>query len=142
MNTTKETLSSLNINIGDNFDEFLDSGRDNLNDWLHEDAGGNSDVIYSARAEALYSGACLNERQDAEAMVEECGGFGEGADMASRFATLAYWITYARLEKETREEIEEVIADLEAAQESYDVTVGTLDMLDKIIEAIDCLEAL
>ena len=137
MNTTKETLTALNINAGFNLSEFLDSGHTDLQDWLHERADGDSSVIYSNKAEALYIGACFNERQDAEATVEECGGFGEGADMASRFVTLAYWITYARLEKETREEIEEVIADLEAAQE-----YGEEEDLEAVNEAIDCLEAL
>jgi len=44
---TQKILSSRIINIGDNLADFLDSGHDNLNDWLHEYAC----VIYYARIE-------------------------------------------------------------------------------------------
>ena len=73
-------------------------------------------------------------------MVEVCGGFGEGVARRYRFVTLAFWITYARLEKETREEIETAIADLEFVQEYYEEEDE--EKFDAIIEAIDCLEAL
>jgi len=132
---TQKTLTALNINTGSNLAEFLESGHEDLQDWLHEQADGHADVIYYAKAEALYIEASLNERQDAEAMVEVCGGFPEGCDMATRFCLLAFWITYARLEKETREEIETAIANLDFEREYYEAK-------ERINEAIDCLEAL
>ena len=105
MQTTLNTLSSLNINAGTSLEEFLESGIDYLSDWKHERADGDANVIYYAKAEALYAEASLDERVNAEAMVEVSGGFGEGATMPSRFCTLAYWITYARLETEVRKEL-------------------------------------
>ena len=72
-------------------------------------------MIYYAKAEELHNSASYEERNEAEDMVRDCGGFGEDCDtMAQRFTILAYWIVYNRLTAEIQaqaEEAEEALRD-------------------------------
>ena len=104
MNT--KIITDLKIEIGDELSEFIESGHDEMADYCHEQADSSEDVIYYAKAEALYNAASTEERDEAEATVEDCGGFGEGKTMADRFTILAYWITFNRLSAEIREQAE------------------------------------
>jgi len=104
MNT--QIITDLKIEIGTELAEFAESGHDEVTDYCHEQADGSADVIYYAKAEALYNGASMEERDEAEATIEDCGGFGEGKTMSDRFTILAYWITYNRLSAEIREQAE------------------------------------
>ena len=104
MNT--QIIKSLNIEIPSELEEFMLSGHDEVSDYCHECADMSEDVIYYAKALVLYAAATHEERQEAEATIEDCGGFGEGKDMADRFTILAYWIAYNRLSNELREQAE------------------------------------
>ena len=100
---------------------MLDSGHDDASDYAHEYADGHEDVIYYAKAEELYHAATTDERDNAESMNEDCGGFPAGIDMAQRFTILAYWIIRGRIEEELQEaieELEETLADLASDIES------------------------
>jgi hypothetical protein len=108
------------IGISTDMQEFVDSGIDNIGDWAHEQADGHENVIYYGKAEELYREASTDERDEAEQMNEDCGGFPDGIDMAQRFTILAYWIMRNRYERgiaeerdELVEKIEEIISELE-----------------------------
>mgnify|MGYP000660377623 CR=1 FL=1 len=115
MNT--QIITDLKIEIGTELSEFAESGHDEISDWCHEQADSSADVIYYSKAEALYNGASMEERDEAESMIEDCGGFGEGKTMADRFTLLAYWITYNQLSADIREQAE---AAEEAVREKID----------------------
>ena len=110
-----ELLKKLEIEIPYELNEFIESGHDEVTDWAHEQADGDECVIYYAKAEELYNSASYEERNEAEDMVRDCGGFGEDCDtMAQRFTILAYWIVYNRLTAEIQaqaEEAEEALRD-------------------------------
>ena len=121
-----ELLKKLNIELGYELSEFVESGHDEIGDYCHEYADGCEEVIYYVRAEELYGEASTEERDEAEAMVEDCGGFGEGADMAKRFALLAYWITRSRRASaiseqagEAYEAIDEMVAELDEIKDIF-----------------------
>ncbi len=126
MKINTELLNNLNIELGYELDAFANSGHDEISDYCHEYADSCQDVIYYGKAEALYNQASNEERDEAESLVEDCGGFGEGANMAKRFTLLAYWIAYNRLMEAIREQAEEaeekidsVIADLEGLRDTF-----------------------
>ena len=123
MNT--QIITDLKIEIGSELSEFAESGHDEVTDYCHEQADGSADVIYYAKAEELYNRASTEERDEAESTIEDCGGFGDNTDMASRFTLLAYWITYNRLSSDIREQAEaaeEAVREkIEALEEIADV---------------------
>ena len=114
-----EILKKLNIELPTELEEFIESGHDNLNDYAHEYADSSESVIYYSKAEELYHAASTKERDLAEAMNEDCGGFPDGCDMAQRFCILAYWIEYSR--------ISEIIKD-----QAYEATAAVRDYIDDL----------
>jgi hypothetical protein len=119
MNTPlNESLELLNIELPCELSEFIDSGHDDLTDYVHETADGDADVIYYHRAEALYNAAELSEQDEAEQMAKDCGSMEACASMAERFTLLAFWITYNRLEKTIRDQANDVVEQLEQAIET------------------------
>ena len=127
MNT--QIIKSLNIEIPSELEEFMLSGHDEVSDYCHECADMSEDVIYYAKAEALYADATYEERQEAEATIEDCGGFGEGKDMSDRFTILAYWITYNRLSNELREQAEELAEALGSKRDDLEEIIDTLEAI-------------
>jgi len=115
METIQKTLELLNIELPYELSEFIDSGHDNLPDYVHETADGDADVIYYHRAEALYNAAELSEQDEAEQMAKGCGSMEACSNMDERFSLLAYWITYNRLHAEIIAQAEVVIGQLEQA---------------------------
>jgi len=109
------------IEVGETLQDMINARHDEISDYCHEHADSCEDVIYYGRAEELYNKAATDERDQAESMVEDCGGFGEGATMASRFCLLAYWIVWQRTYDAITEELEELgesLADLASGIES------------------------
>ncbi len=127
MNT--QIIKSLNIEIPSELEEFMLSGHDEVSDYCHECADMSEDVIYYSKAEALYADATYEERQEAEATIEDCGGFGEGKDMSDRFTILAYWITYNRLSNELREQAEELAEALGSKRDDLEEIIDTLEAI-------------
>jgi len=127
MNT--QILEKLNIEMPTELAEFAESGHDNLGDYAHEYADGCETVIYYAKAEELYHSASTEERDEAEAMNEDCGGFPDGCDMAQRFTILAYWIEYSRITQIIQEQAEEAE---EAIRERMDELEEIADVLSDI----------
>lgn len=107
-----ELLNKLEIKLGDELSEFANSGHDEVSDWAHETADGDESVIYCGKAEELYHAATNSEKENAEANIEDCGGFAENSDMSSRFCQLAYWIVRERLMDAAKEQAEEAEEEL------------------------------
>lgn len=125
-----EILTALKIELGEELQQFADSGHDDVNDWAHESADGDENVIYYSKAEALYNEASHEERQNAESNVSDCGGFGDDCDsMAQRFTILAYWILRERLVEAVREQAEEAE---EALREKMDDLEEISDVLSDL----------
>ena len=124
-----QIIKELNIDLPYELEDFLKSGHADLNEYCHGCADGSVDVIYYGKAESLYNQATTEERDEAEASVEDCGGFGEGADMATRFTLLAYWITYNRLMEGLREQAEELAEKLTGKRYDVEELIDTLESL-------------
>ena len=139
MNTQNKLFASLNINLEDELSDFFNSGHDDLHDFAHESADGDADVIYYSRAERLYNSASMTERDEAESMIEDCGGFGDDADMRSRFVTLAYWITHNRLTSTLRDQCESLIESLEEAAELPEVRRLWGEVIDETVETLETI---
>ena len=123
----QEKLEKLNIEVPTELSEFLESGHDCLSDYCHEYADGDADVIYYARAEALYHEASAAEREEAEEMNSDCGGFPDDCDMAQRFTILAYWIVNARIGETIREQAGELAELIRERIEELDEIADTLE---------------
>jgi len=134
---TLELLKDLNINIGEEVSDFLQSGHDNISDYCHESADSSENVIYYAKAEQLYHAASTIERDGAEQMVEDCGGFGEAKAMSDRFTLLAYWITYNREMESLSKELETLKDDLEEAMEVRANREKWGVMVEEMIETLE-----
>ena len=139
MNTQDKLFASLNINLEDELSDFFNSGHDDLHDFAHESADGDADVIYYSRAESLYNSASMTERDEAESMIEDCGGFGDDADMQSRFVSLAYWITHNRLTSTLRDQCESLIESLEEAAELPEVRRLWGEVIDETVETLEAI---
>ena len=81
----------------------------------------------------------MQERDAAEGMVEDCGGFGEDPTMGSRFCSLAYWITYNRLSNAISEQASELIDELEDQAEDEKVRVLWGVIIDETIEILETI---
>ena len=135
MNTSlNSTLELLSIELPYELSDFIDSGHDDLYDYLHETADNDADVIYYDRAEALYNSAEYSERDEAEQMAKDCGSMENCSSMAERFSLLAFWITYHRLEDKIREQADTVAEQLEQAieiaEDKYPHTTAADDLRD------------
>tara|TARA_R110002074_G_scaffold214748_1_gene384555 strand:- start:94 stop:513 length:420 start_codon:yes stop_codon:yes gene_type:complete len=139
MNTQNKLFTALNINLEDELSDFFNSGHDDLHDFAQESANGGADVIYYSRAESLYNSASMAERDEAESMVEDCGGFGDGADMRSRFVALAYWITHNRLTSTLRDQCAALIESLEEAAELPEVRRLWGEVIDETVETLETI---
>ena len=139
MNTQDKLFASLNINLEDELSDFFNSGHDDLHDFAHESADGDADVIYYSHAESLYNSASMTERDEAESMIEDCGGFGDDADMQSRFVSLAYWITHNRLTSTLRDQCESLIESLEEAAELPEVRRLWGEVIDETVETLETI---
>ena len=139
MNTQDKLFASLNINLEDELSDFFNSGHDDLHDFAHESADGDADVIYYSRAESLYNSASMTERDEAESMIEDCGGFGDDADMQSRFVSLAYWITHNRLTSTLRDQCESLIESLKEAAELPEVRRLWGEVIDETVETLETI---
>jgi hypothetical protein len=120
-------LEKLNIEVPTELSEFIESGHDCLSDYCHEYADGDSDVIYYSKAEALYHEASSEEREAAEDMNRDCGGFPDDCNMAKRFTILAYWIVNARISETIREQAEELAELVRENMEELDEIAATLE---------------
>ena len=121
MNTPlNETLKLLDIELPCELSDFIASGHKDLYDHLHETADGDADVIYYSQAEALYNSAEISEQDEAEQTAKDCGSMEACSSMGERFTLLAYWITYSRLEKTIREQVSELVDELETAIETVE----------------------
>lgn len=140
MKTTQDKLfTSLNIDLEDELFDFFNSGHCDMHDFAHESVDADADVIYYSRAEALHNSASMAEREEAETMVEDCGGFGNGADMKSRFVTLAYWIKYNRLTSTLRDQCSKLIESLEEASELPEVRRTWGVVIDETVETLETI---
>ena len=139
MNTQNKLFASLNINLEDELSDFFNSGHDDLHDFAQESANGDADVIYYSRAESLYNSASMTEREEAESMIEDCGGFGDDADMQSRFVSLAYWITHNRLTSTLRDQCESLIESLKEAAELPEVRRLWGEVIDETVETLETI---
>ena len=139
MNTQDKLFASLNINLEDELSDFFNSGHDDLHDFAHESADGDADVIYYSRAERLYNSASMTERDEAESMIEDCGGFGDDADMQSRFVALAYWITHNRITSTLRDQCATLIESLEEASELPEVRRLWGEVIDETVETLETI---
>lgn len=100
--------------------EFLESEEECLSDFVHQQVDGAEDVIYYSKAEKLYNQATTEERDRAEELIEDCGGFGPDVKtMAQRFTVLAYWILYDRMMNKI-------------AQEYYELAKNIVDLKNKV----------
>ena len=139
MNTQEKLFAALNIELEDELSDFFNSGHDDLHDFAHESADGDGDVIYYSRAESLYNNASNDERNEAENTIEDCGGFGDDTDMASRFTVLAYWITRNRLVEALREQCESLVEKLEEAAELPEVRRLWSEVIDETVETLEAI---
>ena len=139
MSTQNELFTALNIDLEDELSDFFNSGHDDLHDFAHESADGDADVIYYSRAESLYNAASMAERNEAEATAEDCGGFGDDADMQSRFVTLAYWITCNRLTDTLRDQCAALVESLEEAAELPEVRRLWGEVIDETVETLETI---
>ena len=138
MNTQEKLFTALNINLEDELSDFFNSGHDDLLDFARESANGDPSND-PTRAESLYSSASMAERDEAESMVEDCGGFGDGADMRSRFIALAYWITHNRLTSILRDQCAALIESLEEAAELPEVRRLWGEVIDETVETLEII---
>ena len=136
MNTQNKLFTALNINLEDELSDFFNSGHDDLHDFANESANDVEDVIYYSRAESLYYSASMTERNEAESMIEGYGGFGDGADMQSRFVTLAYWITHNRLTSPLRDQCAALIESLEEAAELPEVRRLWGEVIEETVDTL------
>jgi hypothetical protein len=139
MNAQNKLFTALNIDLEDELSDFFNSGHDDLHDFMRESADGDADVIYYSRAESLYNAASMTERNEAEAMIEDCGGFGDNADMQSRFVTLAYWITYNRLTNTLRDQCAALVESLEEAAELPEVRRLWSEIIEETVETLETI---
>lgn len=137
MNIQKKLFSALNIELSSELADFFNHGSGEVGDYCHETADGCEDVIYYAKAKALYDDASTSERDEAESIIEDCGGFGEGVDMAARFTQLAYWITYNRLASELREQAESLVEALKEKNENRATRQEWGVIIDETVEALE-----
>ena len=138
-----ELLKELNIELPDALSEFLESGHEDLGDHCHEMADGSEHVIYYHKAEALYSEASTEERDEAESTIEDCGGFGDGKTMADRFTQLAFWIICRRIEAVIREQLEWLQSEIGGKIEDLDArSENLLSAAHEIESTIDKLNDL
>ena len=136
-NTINSLFSALNIELECELSDLFNSGHDEVTDFAHESADGSEDVIYYSKAEALYNSASMSERDEAESTTEDCGGFGDNTDMASRFTLLAYWITYNRLMEALRSQASDLIDELEEQAEKPEVRRMWGAVIDEVIEVLE-----
>ena len=122
-----ETLKKLEIELPTELAEFAESGHDELSDYCHEYADNHESVIYYSKAEELYSEVSIEERDEAESMNADCGGFPEDCDMAKRFCILAYWIINARIGETIREQAEEVAEEIREKVTELEEIADTLE---------------
>ena len=139
MSIQNKLFTSLNINLEDELSDFFNSGHGDLHDFAHESVDGDANVIYYSRAESLYNSASMTERDEAESMIEDCGGFGDDADMQSRFVNLAYWITHNRLTSTLRDQCESLIESLEEAAELPEVRRLWGEVIDETVETLETI---
>ena len=142
MKTIQDTLELLNIELPCELSDFIDSGHDELSDYVHETADSDADVIYYHRAAALYNAAIFSEQEKAEQMAKDCGSMENCSSMAERFTLLAYWITYNRLEKTIREQANEVVEQLEQAIETVEDNFSNTTAADDLRDFQSTLEKL
>jgi len=142
MKTIQDTLKILNIELTCELSDFIDSGHDNLSDYVQETADSDADVIYYHRAEALYNAAELSERDEAEQMAKDCESMEACSSMAERFTLLAYWITYNRIEKTILEQASEVVEKLDAAIETVEDNFSNTTAADDLRDFQSTLENL
>ena len=135
--TLNSLFSALNIELEDELSDLFNSGHDNIHDAACESADGDENVIYYSKAEALYNAASMDERNEAEGTIEDCGGFGEDADMQSRFVSLAYWITYNRLMEALRAQASGLIDELEEQSEKPEVRRMWGEVIDEVLEVLE-----
>lgn len=135
--TLNSLFSSLNIELEDEISDLFNSCHDDISDFAHESADGDADVIYYGKAEALYNSASMSERDEAESTIEDCGGFGDNADMSRRFTLLAYWITYNRLMEALRSQASDLIDSLELEAEKPEVRRLWGVIIDEATEVLE-----
>ena len=142
MKTIQDTLESLNVELPCELSDFIDSGHDDLNTYLHETADGDGDVIYYHRAASLYNAAEISEQDKAEQTAKDCGSMEACSSMDERFTLLAYWITYSRLEDDIREQAASVAEQLETAIETAEEKHPHTTMADDLRDFQSTLENL
>jgi hypothetical protein len=139
MNTQEKLFAELNIELSDDLSDCFNSGHDEISDYCHERADGDENVIYYSRARELYNSASIAERDEAEGTVEDCGGFGEGANMDNRFTALAYWITYNRLSSALRDEAESLIEELEEKNEDRAIRQVWGEVIEETVAVLESI---
>ena len=81
----------------------------------------------------------MTERDEAESIIYDCGGFGDDSDMQSRFVTLAYWITHNRLTSTLRDQCESLIESLEEAAELPEVRRLWGEVIEETVETLETI---
>ena len=117
MKTLQETIDghfkANNTYLSDYATKIIDFDDLDLNDICHEISDGSADVIYYSKAHALIADASMDEQSEAQDMINDMGGFGEGKTFDDMACILAYWITYNRMIETLTEEKYELVSAIE-----------------------------
>ena len=111
-NEYTKCLDNLNLKVEDELFDFIHSGHDNTADYCLESADSSEDVIYYGKAEKLFNSASSEEREEAESMLFDCGGY-ESDTMSVRFTKLSFWIVYNRIMEALSTQIEGLLSELD-----------------------------
>jgi len=138
MNLQIQAIKELNINMSEELEDFLESGCYDIGEFANQEADNSSEVIYYAEAEKLYGEASSSEREGAEEIIENIGGFSADCDMKQRFCIIAFWILYRRISGRLSEQSKELSELLTSA---LDVPSNRRKWGKIVDEVIECLEA-
>ena len=132
MKTLQETIDGHfklnNTYLSDYATKIIDFDDLDLNDICHEISDGSADVIYYSKAHALIADASMDEQSEAQDMINDMGGFGEGKTFDDMACILAYWITYNRMIETLTEEKDSLLTELE---EYVDYLTDFIDDLEQ-----------
>ena len=98
-----------------------------LSDIAHNHSDSCEDVIYYGKAHKLIASVSMTEQGEAESMVDETGGHGEGVSYDQMACNIAYWITYNSMIETLTEEKDELVSAIEEYAEQLENHLFEID---------------
>ena len=141
MKTLQETIDAHfkanNTYLSDYATKIIDFENIDLNNICHEISDGSEDVIYYSKAHALIADASMDEQSEAQDVINDMGGFGEGKTFDDTACILAYWITYNRMIETLTEEKDDLISTIENYVTELHDSLAELDEESEEYEQIE-----